>query len=263
MNAPLTRIALFGDHTGIPAMLSCLPRGVVVALVAASIRPQGHAPLAAIAKKLGVPLLLQPRIDDAGYASFRDMLARLAPDALLCYSYSMLIREDILALAPGRGFNLHTSLLPLNRGPNPVQWALIHGDAETGVTLHVMDAGFDTGPIVAQRRVAIADEDTWISLLTRLQGEAKLLLADTLPDMLQGKWNARPQDETKARHNSRIPKTSFPIRFAAMDDRTVFNLIRAQIAPLAGAYVPTAEGNRHMTEFMPCSAIPQLRARYA
>ena len=95
-------------------------------------------------------------------------LAQTAPTRILVHSYSMILRPDVLSLVDYDALNIHAAL-PRNRGPNPVQWALIHDEAETGVTLHYLDDGLDTGDIVAQERIGISDADTWVTLSKRLR----------------------------------------------------------------------------------------------
>lgn len=207
----------------------------VVGLVAASIRPQYLDELRAIALQLDVPLLIQPRKDDTHRMDeFMEALEAVAPDGMLCNSYSMIIPEKMIDLVGGRAFNVHFSLLPLNRGPNPIQWAIIHGQGQTGVTIHVIDKGLDTGPIVDQQVVRISDEDTWVTLRDKVSEAAEHLLKRAVPELLTGYWTATPQKENFATVNKRIPREGFVIDLDDMDDDSVFNLIRAQVHPLKG-----------------------------
>ncbi len=195
-----------------------------------------------------MPLLVQPRAGTPEYAQFVRAVADLHPDSLLCHSYSMRIRRDVLELVAGRAFNVHAALLPRHRGPNPIQWALIHGDAHTGVTLHVMDDDFDHGAIVAQQSLTIAVDDTWHSLAARVRAETAQLLDHALPALMRGEWQGTLQDEALALRNPRIGPQSLPIDFASMTDRQIVDLVRAQVAPLQGAYLFTDGGKHHFTE---------------
>lgn len=238
MKMPLKKLLIVGDGYGVPDLLEYIPPGCVCAIVAASNRPQYHVGLQKIASKLGVAFIIQPAFGDKKtYAQFVRDIKSLSPDGLLCYSYSMLIRPDILSLMEGRAFNIHAALLPRNRGPNPVQWALIHGEGQTGVTMHVMDDSIDSGAIVDQEPIVICDEDTWITLMERVRSATSVLMSRVVPLLLDGAWDAKPQDESRATVNGRIPRGSFRIDFTSMSDREIFNLIRAQVAPLAGAYI--------------------------
>ena len=149
----------------------------------------------------------------------------------------MLIRKDVLSSVGDYAFNLHYSLLPRHRGPNPVQWALINGDQTYGVTLHKMGKDYDDGPIVDQIEIAIDHTDTWVTLFDKVKAPANELLSRTLPLVLDGTVQYRAQDKTRIKRNSRIPSDSFKIDFANMSDLDIYNLIRAQVNPLKGPYI--------------------------
>ena len=263
MPEPLQRILLLGDAYGMPQLTQRIPRNRIVAIVGAANRPASHASLHEIAKAYNLPFLIQPLYNDTrAFQSFHSAVEALRPDSMLCHSYAMLVRKELRTLVAGNAFNVHAALLPKNRGPNPIQWALIHGNSETGITLHVMDDGFDTGPIIAQRRVVIHDTDSWVTLSSRITEAGLLLLDACIPDLLSGKWQAEAQDDGAATCNARITPESFAIDFSRMDDNTIFNLIRAQVAPLAGAYVTTPTGKIRFTEYIPLSRIAELRHTY-
>ncbi|MES2984403.1 MAG: formyltransferase family protein [Pseudomonadota bacterium] len=258
---PIERLLLLGDDYGIPELLAHVPRERVVGIVATANRPQYHATLAALAAEAGLPLLIQPPAQETeAAAQFITQLAALAPDGLLCHSYAMLVRPPMLALVDGHAFNVHAALLPRHRGPNPVQWALIHGDTHTGITLHQMSEGFDSGAILAQQQVPITPEDTWVTLHARIREQTPALLQRALPGLLSGHWHATAQDERLALHNPRITRDSFRLD-ASMSDRAIYNLIRAQVAPLAGAYADTPQGRIRFPDFVPLHDIPALRTR--
>lgn len=260
---PLQRLLVVGDTYGVPEILARVPSECVIGIVAAEIRPQFHVVLKNIADRLGVPLLVQPRAASPCYPDFVSGLSKLRPDSLICHSYSMLIRHDVLGLVEGRAFNVHMALLPRNRGPNPIQWALIHGDKKSGVSLHVMDEGFDNGHIIEQESIDILDSDTWLTLLTRLKVATSELLDRAMPLLLNGNWQATTQNERIALRNPRIPPDSFEINFAVMSDLQIYNLIRAQIAPLKGAYLDTSSGRVRFTERLTLEKITEMRRIHA
>ncbi|MFH4293636.1 formyltransferase family protein, partial [Acinetobacter baumannii] len=100
--------------------------------------------------------------------------------------YRHLIYDEILQLAPAGAFNLHGSLLPKYRGRAPLNWVLVNGETETGVTLHRMVKRADAGAIVAQLRIAIAPDDIAITLHHKLCHAARQLLEQTLPAIKHG-----------------------------------------------------------------------------
>ena len=164
------------------------------------------------------------------------------PDVLFSFYYRNLICQQILDIPPCDAFNLHGSLLPAYRGRVPVNWALIHGEIKTGVTLHYMVKKADAGDIVGQREVAIDFEDTALRLYGKLCGAATLLLDETLPLILAGRTPRRCQDESRATtfkgrrpEDGRIDWTWTAMR--------IYNLIRAVTEPYPGAFthLPGAE----------------------
>jgi methionyl-tRNA formyltransferase len=256
------RILLVSDAQGLPALLDVLDPKKIVGVIIASIRDKLNPTLEKKINNLGIPIHVQPRIQSPEYPIFYESLRALKPDCLICHSYSMLIREDILKLVQLNAFNIHASYLPYNRGPNPIQWAIIHGDTYTGVTLHRMDVNFDTGNIIAQHKEPIYFDDTWVSLNKRLSSLTSKLIQNTLPNLLRGQFSDTPQPKTSMRKNTRLTSTSPQIHFETMTDLEIYNLIRAQVAPLKGAYVIDADGTHHYDSFIPLDRIEALRKKH-
>jgi methionyl-tRNA formyltransferase len=191
------RVLLVGDAGGIAQALRVLPPGALVGLVAASNRPQYHQELGRIASEHGVPLVVQPPWGSPEYASFVSAVHALDPQLILCNSYSMLLREDLLALAPA--VNVHGGKVPQYRGPNPVQWQIIEDERNAGVTLHHITAEVDAGDVVAERTVPIGFDDTWRAVADRVVAAGDELLREELPAVLAGTAVRRPQDHASAR----------------------------------------------------------------
>jgi len=254
------RILVFGDAFGVPQLLSHLQSGVV-GIVGASTRPDSLATIGRVASERNLPLYVQPAADNPAYRSFRQAVADAAPNLILVNSYAMILKPDLLDLVQYHAFNVHWALLPRHRGPNPLQWALIHGDPKTGVTLHCIEQGLDSGDIVAQVAVEIRQSDSWATLRDRVIVAADDLLARTLPDILLGKIKRHPQDPSIATTNSRLTPESPRIDPATMNDEQIFNLIRAQIAPLPGAYFQAGAHIERFDRYIPLAEIPSLRAR--
>lgn len=257
MNAP--RAVLFGDTIGLPRLLRHVPAGAVRGLVRASIREEQTEELMALATTYGVPLLVQPRADDPSYPSFVGAVRDLAPDVILVDSYAMLLREDVLTLASGRAFNLHGALLPTYRGPNPIQWALIHGARETGVTLHHMSAEFDTGDIVAQRHVPIAFTDTWRDVAERLEEASEQLLAAELGAVLSGNAPRRAQGEAGASRYPRRGPEDGRIDWS-WTVRRIHDLVRALVAPLPGAFYEAGGERVVVDRYLTVGTVAALKA---
>ena len=195
-----TRVLLVGDAFGVAQTLRIIPPSTPVGIVAASNRPQYHDELRRIAAERGLPLFVQPRPEADTYAAFVAEAVAVRPDLILCNSYSMILRADLLAVASRGGVNVHGGKLPQFRGPNPIQWAIIEGERETAATMHELTPELDAGPVIAERRVPIRFTDTWRDVLQRLQVATDELLAAELPAVLAGTASSRPQAESAATH---------------------------------------------------------------
>jgi len=237
------RILAFGDDIGVPQLFRHMPADSVVGIVCASIRPYQQKVLRMLAKSQGVPLLIQPRATENEYSQFLEDVRNLKPDIIFVNSYSMLLRNEILSIPPLGGVNIHGALLPQYRGANPIQWVIINGEFETGVTMHYMDAHFDTGDILAQRRVPILIGDTWVDLQHRITEAAEQILSEELPKILNNTIVRKPQDESCAHHyHRRKPEDGLFTWDANLIN--IYNLIRALVKPHPGAFYFTGGGDR-------------------
>lgn len=175
--------------------------------------------------------------------AFVDLMRSLSPDLIFSFYYRRLLSKELLAIPRQSGINLHGSLLPKYRGRCPVNWVLINGERETGVTLHYMIEEADAGDIVAQRPVAIGTEDTALTLFHKLTAAAAALLKETFPLIKAGTAPRIPQDPRLATtFGGRRPedgKVSWE-----MAARAIYNLIRAVTHPYPGAF--TSLGGRKL-----------------
>jgi methionyl-tRNA formyltransferase len=230
-------------------------------LVRAELRPEQAPALAELARRRGLELLVQPRAN-AGAAATRAFVRQLsahAPDLIVVDSYSMLLSAPVLAVAKVACLNLHGALLPAYRGPNPVQWALINDERETGVTLHLMDTGFDTGAIVDQRVIPIAIDDTWRELYALQDTAARELLRDSLPRYLRGEIRTVAQDRAES---SQFPRRTPEDGVIDWEHSAlaIHNLIRALVAPLPGAFYTRRDGSKVVLDrYVPLSAVLALK----
>lgn len=237
----IEKVLLFGDDIGVPQLLRHLPPGIVCGLVAAEIRPHQHSTLRELAEKLSLPFIIQPKVGSTGYADFLKQVQELEPNLILVNSYSMLLQPEVLALPKCGAVNIHGALLPEYRGANPTQWALLNDETMTGVTMHYMDKGFDSGDIIAQRCVPIYFEDTWHDIQKRIMAEAESLLTKELPKLLAGTNTRHPQDESRARHWRRRHPEDGRIDWQRSSHQ-IYNLIRALVKPHPGAFYVDSSG---------------------
>jgi methionyl-tRNA formyltransferase len=122
----------------------------------------------------------------------------LSPDCLVVVAYGQLLPTRILEIPSLGAVNVHASLLPKYRGAAPIQWALLQGELETGVTTMFMDKGMDTGDLLLQSKVAIHPDDTAATLHDRLAQEGAKLLVQTLSELKGGTLQPQVQDDSKA-----------------------------------------------------------------
>lgn len=153
-------------------------------------------------------------------------LAAFAPDLMVVVAYGLLLPPAVLATPRLGCINVHASLLPRWRGAAPIQAAIRAGDAETGITIMVMDAGLDTGPMLSQRAVPLEARETGQSLHDKLAALGGSLLLETLPGYLDGTITpqAQPEDESLVTYAPQIKKQEGEIDWtqsAAVIDRLV------------------------------------------
>ncbi|MEX6158489.1 bifunctional UDP-4-amino-4-deoxy-L-arabinose formyltransferase/UDP-glucuronic acid oxidase ArnA [Providencia manganoxydans] len=164
-----------------------------------------------------------------------ERIRELKPDVIFSFYYRDMLSEELLALAPKGAFNLHGSLLPKYRGRAPINWALLNGEHETGVTLHKMVAKADAGEIVAQEKVAITDTDTALTLHAKVREAAEVLLDKTLSLIEAGNYQTTAQDESQASYFGRRTAEDGLIDWSR--SATEVNcLIRAVTEPYPGAF---------------------------
>lgn len=159
----------------------------------------------------------------------------LAPDFIFSFYYRHVLSAEFLGCAARGAYNLHGSLLPRYRGRAPVNWALVNGERQTGVTLHRMVPRPDAGPIVAQRAVEIAEEDTVREVYAKMTAAAAELVAETWPELAAGRIREVPQDESQATSFGRRRPEDGRIDWAA-PAREIYNLVRAVTHPYPGAF---------------------------
>lgn len=166
-------------------------------------RRTGFRSLREAARALDVPCVDVSRLKDE---TTIEAVAALAPDVIVVAGFSRILRADVIGI-PTRGcINVHPSLLPRYRGPNPIYWVLANGEAVTGTSVHYVDEGIDTGDVIAQREIPILDDDDERSLFTRCIRESAALLTEVLPAFEDGPAPATPQEAEHASYYPQPPK---------------------------------------------------------
>jgi UDP-4-amino-4-deoxy-L-arabinose formyltransferase/UDP-glucuronic acid dehydrogenase (UDP-4-keto-hexauronic acid decarboxylating) len=181
--------------------------------------------------------------ENINHPDWTAMISDLGPDTIFSFYYRYLLNDDILRIPNAGAYNLHGSFLPAYRGRAPVNWVIVNGEKETGVTLHRMVARADAGDIVGQRRVAIAFEDTAHTLFQKLQDAASLLLKELLPLIKEGRAPRIVQDLSKGSYFGRRCPEDGRIDWRWPSLR-IYNLIRGVTEPYPGAFAHMPDGGK-------------------
>lgn len=178
------------------------------------------------AQQLGLPTMQPEKLRPPEVVA---ALADLQPDITVVAAYGEILRPNMLAIPRHGNINLHASLLPKYRGASPISAAILNGAVETGVTIMLMDAGMDTGPMLAQHATLIGAHETTPQLTARLADIGAELLIETLPRYLSGAIAAQPQDNEAASYTRQINKD---------DGRIDWQQAATQIERMVRAYYP-------------------------
>jgi methionyl-tRNA formyltransferase len=205
--------------------------------------------LAAQAEAAGVPVHTP---ESSKGEDFRKVIASYDPDFLFSFYYRFMIPAEVLALAPRGALNLHGSLLPRYRGRAPVNWVLVEGETETGVSLHYMVAQPDAGDLVDQERVAIDPADTAFTLYGKLEAAATVLLDRALPALAADSADAADAAGAARRVPLDLSQGSYRGGRKPADGlidwswpaRRIYDLVRGVTHPYPGAF--TTLGGRRL-----------------
>ena len=196
------RIVFFGSpEFAVPSLAMVAQVHEVVGVVTQPDRPAGRGAklqppaVKVLAGGLGLSVLQPLKLRDGVLAA---ELAARRPDVFVVVAYGRILPPDLLVVPRLGPWNVHASILPNYRGAAPIQWAVIRGETETGVSIMRMEAGLDTGPVAALLREPIRADDTAGSLAARLAPVGARLLVETLPRIADGTVEPRQQDHTVA-----------------------------------------------------------------
>ena len=209
----------------------------VVGVVSQPDRPKGRGhqlvapPVKLVAERAGIPILQPLKIRTP---EFLQALSAWQPDLIAVAAYGRILHTPILRLPPMGCVNVHGSLLPKYRGAAPVQWAVINGETETGITTMLMDEGMDTGPMLLQEKLEISPDDTAGTLAPRLAELGGRLLVDTITQLKAGTLIAKMQDNGRATLAPLLKKEDGLIDWK-MSATSLANRVRG-LSPWPGAY---------------------------
>ena len=217
----------------------------VVGVVTQPDRPKGRgqiltpSPVKLLAQRQQIPLLQPLKMKDP---EFLQTLAEWKPDLIAVAAFGRILTPTILSL-PARGcINVHGSLLPKYRGAGPIQWAIINGETETGITTMLMDEGMDTGAMLLQEAIPITPDDTADTLSPRLAELGGRLLVETIDRLKAGTLASRLQDASQVTFAPLLKKADGVIDWT-LPATDLANRVRG-LSPWPGAYTTVTGGDR-------------------
>jgi methionyl-tRNA formyltransferase len=232
----MSRAVVFAYHNvGVRCLSVLLAHGVDIALVVThrdnpkeTIWFDSVAELAALH---GIPTITP---DNPNTQEVIAQIRALQPDFFFSFYYREMLKRELLEIPKHGALNMHGSLLPKYRGRVPVNWAIIHGEMETGSTLHYMTEKPDNGDIVAQQAVPILPNDTALQVFQKVTVAAEMALNACLPDLLAGRAKAVKQDLSKGGYFGGRKAEDGVIDWS-QSAQAIHNLVRAVAPPYPGA----------------------------
>ncbi len=248
-HTPMKAVVFAYHEVGARCLQALLDGGVDVALVITHTDDPNEriwfTSVAELATKAGIPVITP---ESASEPDVQQRIAAIAPDYIFSFYYRQMIPMSVLNQAKIAPLNMHGSLLPKYRGRVPINWAVLHGETETGATLHVMAEKPDAGDIVAQQAVPIGPDETAGEVFAHVTAAAAQTLAGVLPQLLKGDVPRRPNNLAEGSYFGGRKPEDGRIHW----DQTaaqVYNLIRAVAPPYPGAFadIQTTSGIQRIT----------------
>ncbi|MGA2053257.1 MAG: formyltransferase [Opitutales bacterium] len=234
---PTPRVLFFGySEVGYATLELLLARSVSVAAVFTHADDPHETAwfrsVPRLAAQRGLPVFTPESLKDPAWET---RLRELCPDLILSMYYRNMIPMRLLDLAPLGAFNLHGSFLPRYRGRAPLNWAILHGEDHTGVSLHVMLKEADAGDIIDQQKVPIGPDEPVSAVIPRVRDAAVSVLGRQLDALLAGRAPRHPQDHRLATYFGKRTAEDGRLDWTR-PAREVYNLVRALTHPFPGAF---------------------------
>lgn len=226
----------------VPTLQRLIDEHDVIGVVTQPDRPVGRKqqlqqpPIKQVALAQGIPVYQPEKLRKR--EAIEPLRAMGVPDVYIVAAFGQILPQSVLDIPHHGSINVHASLLPRWRGAAPIQASIREGDAETGVTIMLMDAGLDTGPMLSKRALPIAADETGASLHDKLAAVGADLLSETLPRYLNGEVQPQPQDDALATLAPQIQKQDGEIDWA-QSAAHIDQLVRA-FTPWPGTYTTWA-----------------------
>ena len=240
------RIVFMGTPDfAVPTLTALIEGGhEVVAVVTQPDKPKGRGkavlmtPVKEKAIEYEIPVYQPVKVRDP---EFVELLKTMAPDVIVVVAFGQILPKSILDLPKYGCVNVHASLLPKYRGAAPIQWAVIDGEKESGVTTMMMDVGLDTGDMLEQKAIPLDEKETGGSLFDKLSGVGAKLCVKTMEAIENGTAVYTPQDDALATHTGKIQKEMGSIDWSK-DAEMIERLVRG-LNPWPSAYTRIDDKN--------------------
>ena len=268
LSAMVSAVVFAYHNVGVRCLSVLLAHGIQVKLVVTHADDQDEDiwfdSVAQLATTHGIAVVCpkSPNTED-----LLSQLQRLNPDFLFSFYYRSILSDKVLNTASRGCYNMHGSLLPKYRGRVPVNWAVLHGETQSGATLHEMVETPDAGAIVGQMAVPILPNDTAADVFSKVLVAAEIVLDTTLPAIVDGTVPRQTMDITQGSYFGRRKPQDGVIDWKTMGTRQIHNLVRAVSHPYPGAFTDTSNGRlviwrtilaEDSREGLPCPAGPGL-----
>jgi methionyl-tRNA formyltransferase len=212
-----------------PTLQKLIERGEnLVAVITQPDRPKGRGqklmppPVKELAENNGIPVYQPLKVRNP---DFVDIIRELRPDIIVVVAFGQILPKALLEIPPHSCINVHASLLPRYRGAAPLNWCIINGETETGVTTMLMDVGLDTGDMLLVQKTALDENEDVASLHDRMAAMGADLLAETLDRLKTGDLVPQPQNSADSCYAPMLKKEDGIINWQA-DARTIHNQVR-------------------------------------
>jgi methionyl-tRNA formyltransferase len=234
--APIRALVFAYHNVGVGCIKTLLEAGIQIELVVTHADDPHEniwfGSVAALCQERGIPYV-QPEASDL--LELLPQFKKIAPDYIFSFYYRYMITSDILATAGIAALNMHGSLLPKYRGRAPVNWAILHGETETGASLHIMEAKPDAGDIVGQVAVPIDPDEDATAVFTKVSNAAIKVMQAALPELLQGRVPRTPNVLANGSYFGGRKPEDGRIHWN-QSAKQVHDLIRAVAPPYPGAF---------------------------
>jgi methionyl-tRNA formyltransferase len=221
-----------------PTLQKLIDRGDLIAgVVTQPDRPKGRGqhlmptPVKELAERYSIPVYQPPKVRDPEFVEF---IRSLAPDVIVVVAFGQILPKSLLEIPTMGCINVHASLLPRYRGAAPLNWCIVNGETETGVTTMQMDVGLDTGPMLLKRATPLDGDEDITSLHDRMSVMGAELLSETLDGLAAGTATPQEQDGSQSCYAPMLKKEDGRIDWDR-DARSIHNQVRG-LAVWPGAY---------------------------